>query len=112
MKMAEWIGIEFSRPWRFFKESFFGGKELVSIEEDPVGEFLDKKKSGIVIADKVENEVQQAGGEAVQATAAITAITTVLLTPRRPSTNNPSIGRSCGWTALSRPTPPILVVKS
>jgi hypothetical protein len=73
MKVTEWIGLAFSRPWQFFKESFFGGKELVPIEEDPVGEFLDKKKGGIVLGEEEENEVHQTAGETSQAAAVVSA---------------------------------------
>jgi hypothetical protein len=74
MKITEVIGVAFSRPWQFFKESFFGGKELVPIEEDPVGEFLDKKKSGMVSGEeKEEGEAQRTAGDVSQAAAVVTA---------------------------------------
>lgn len=73
MKVTEWIGLAFSRPWRFFKESFSGGKELAPLEEDPVGEFLDKKKSGIVSGEEEGNEVHQPFGETSQAAAVVSA---------------------------------------
>jgi hypothetical protein len=73
MKITEWIGLAFSRPWQFFKESFFGGKELVPIEEDPVGEFLDKKKGSMVLGEQEENEAHQPIGETSQAAAVVSA---------------------------------------
>jgi len=72
MKITEGIGLAFSRPWQFFKESFFGGKELVPIEEDPVGEFLDKKKGGLVPGEEEEkNEAPPTTGETAQAVAVV-----------------------------------------
>jgi hypothetical protein len=71
MKTTEWMGLAFSRPWQFFKESFFGGKELVPIEEDPVGEFLDKKKGGIDVGEEEVNKVHQTAGETAQAVAVV-----------------------------------------
>src|SRR4030042_3961380 len=71
MKTTEGIGLAFSRPWQFFKESFFGGKELVPIEEDPVGEFLDKKKGSLVLGEEEENEAPPTTGETAQAVAVV-----------------------------------------
>ena len=71
MKITEGIGLAFSRPWQFFKESFFGGKELVPIEEDPVGEFLDKNKSSMVLGEEEENEAPPTTGETAQAVAVV-----------------------------------------
>ena len=73
MKITEGIELSFSRPWQFFKESFFGGKELVPIEDDPVGEFLDKKKGSMVLGEEEENEVHQTAGETTQATEIVAA---------------------------------------
>ncbi|HUV52471.1 MAG TPA: hypothetical protein VMW64_05290 [Dehalococcoidia bacterium] len=71
MKITEGIGLAFSRPWQFFKESFFGGKELVPIEEDPVGEFLDKNKGSMVLGEEEENEAPPTTGETAQAVAVV-----------------------------------------
>lgn len=73
MKVTDWIVLAFSRPWQFFKESFFGGKELVPIEEDPVGAFLDRKKSGVNLADEEdEEEEHKTVGETSQAAVIVT----------------------------------------
>ncbi|MBM3155742.1 MAG: hypothetical protein FJ004_00470 [Chloroflexi bacterium] len=73
MKMIEWIGSAISRPWQFFKESFFGGRELVPLEEDPVGEFLDRKNNGLTVCEEEENKEQQADGETAQPAVATAA---------------------------------------
>jgi hypothetical protein len=74
MKVTDWIVLAFSRPWQFFKESFSGRKELVPLEEDPVGEFLDRKKSGINLAEEEndEEEEHKTVGETSQAAVVVT----------------------------------------
>lgn len=73
MKITEWIGLAFSRPWQFFKESFSGRKELVPLEEDPVGEFLDRKKGDIVSGEEEGNEAPPTTGGTAQAAAVVAA---------------------------------------
>jgi hypothetical protein len=69
MKTTEWVAFTLKRTWQFLQESFSKEKELAPIEEDPVGEFLEKKKSGRFPAAEKQEEAPQSAGDAVIAPA-------------------------------------------
>ncbi len=65
MKTTEWVGLALRRIWQFLRESFSKEKELAPIEEDPVGEFLEKKKSGRPLEPDGQEEAPRSAGDAI-----------------------------------------------
>ena len=58
MKITEFIQTAMRRAWNYFAKSFKGKDERSLLEDDPVGEFLDRRKGGIVLDDDEAVEPQ------------------------------------------------------
>jgi hypothetical protein len=48
MGITEFIRTALRRSWNYFAKSFKSKDEQLLLEDDPVGEFLDRRKGGIV----------------------------------------------------------------
>jgi hypothetical protein len=58
MRITEFIRTALRRSWNYFANSFKGKDEQSLLEDDPVGEFLDRRKGGIVPDDDEAVEPQ------------------------------------------------------
>ena len=69
MKIIQSIRAIMSRPWTFIEGLVKRREELLPLEDDPVGEYLEKKKTGVGLADGETDEVPQETGRTPQSVA-------------------------------------------
>lgn len=67
MKITQSIRAMMSRPWTFIEGLVKRREELLPLEDDPVGEYLEKKKTRVGLAEDEADEVPQETGGTPQA---------------------------------------------